>query len=93
MTNVPRLTEVIREMLERLLLDEITRHVPDDEGVDILTGAYWIGHRASTYTDVNYELPFSHRRLGEGGSQDITFAPHGGVMVITMVGQFQSVGR
>jgi hypothetical protein len=56
-------------MLEQLLLDEITRHVPDDERVGILTGSYWIGHRPSTYTDVNHELPYWHRPFGDGGAR------------------------
>jgi hypothetical protein len=47
MTDGPQLAVVIPELLERLLLDEITRHVPDDDRVEILTGASRsaMGHR------------------------------------------------
>jgi hypothetical protein len=91
MREGPYLQQVIRELLERLLLDEISRHVPDDERVGIGDGAYWIGHISSPYVDVTYELPTFERPL-ENGRQEITLAAHGGVFVTTTIRDIQSAG-
>ena len=92
MANEPHLTKVIREMLEHLLLDEIRRHVPDDDRIGILNAEYRIEHRPSRYTGVNYELPVFERPLSGGGTQSIMLGPKGGVHVITIFGKTQNLG-
>jgi len=44
MAESPDVHELVEGALDSLLLDEITKHVPDDERVGVVGSAYWIGY-------------------------------------------------
>jgi len=88
------LNEDIRDMLEHLLWQRITRHIPDDDRIGILTGSYKVDHIPSdrTYADVDHELPVFRRELGDGDHIEIMLSPTGGVYVGTRRGNIVSAG-
>jgi len=88
------LTETIHELLDALLLDQITRHIPDDPRIGIPTSAYWISYIPSgeTYVGVDHELPVFNRSLGGAGGQQIMFGLNGGVLVTTTLDGITSAG-
>ena len=89
------LSEVIRGWLENLLFERLTRHVPDDERVGILDGAYWVGWEPSdkTYVGVDHELPVLRGPLGGGEGHEIRLGLRGGVLVATRRGDVTNVGH
>ena len=94
MTDETHLSEVIRNLLQALLFNQMQKHIPDDERVGILDGAYWIGYTPAgqTYVGVDHELPVFNRRLGSDGSQQIMLGLHGGVLVTTRIAGHTSAG-
>ncbi len=94
MTPEQHLTEDIRDMLEGLLWQRITRHIPDDDRIGILSGSYWVDHMPSdqTYADVDHELPVFRRELGDGDSLEIMLGLTGGVYVGTRRANIISAG-
>jgi len=88
------LTEDIRDMLEGLLWQRITRHIPDDDRIGILSGSYGVDHMPSgqAYADVDHELPVYRRELGGGDGIEIMLGLTGGVYVGTRRANIISAG-
>jgi hypothetical protein len=89
------LSERIRGLLEDLLMAEMQRHIPNDERVGILDGAYWVGWEPSdkTYVGVDHELPVLNRSLSGSDGHEIRLGRGGGVLVVTRRGDVTSVGH
>lgn len=82
------LNELLDDTLDGLLFQQITKHVPDDERVGILTGHYRVGRISpgAMYPDVDHRLPQLTRPVG-ADSLEVTFGRHGGVRVTNRVGE------
>jgi hypothetical protein len=87
------LNELLDDTLDGLLFQQITKHVPDDERVGILTGHYRVGRISpgAMYPDVEHRLPQLMRPVGADQLQ-VTFGRHGGIRVINRVGEDVDTG-
>jgi hypothetical protein len=87
------LNELLDDTLDGLLFQQITKHMPDDERVGILTGSYRVGRipPGAMYPDVEHRLPQLMRPVG-ADHLEVTFGRHGGVRVTNRIGEDMGTG-
>ena len=84
--------ELIEAALDKLLTEQLQRHVPDDERVGITGG--WIGYSVpgAIYADVQHRLPQLTQPMADG-HLEATLGRHGGIRVTNRIGgEIVSVG-